>query len=57
MEEPKPPELTTFFWSMLAYVEQLGAEYRDSATPPQRKEELRRELIRIYREAKDFQCR
>jgi len=41
--------MTTLLLSVHAQVDQMGAELNDPETPPERKEEIRRQLSLLYR--------
>lgn len=47
-------DLTATLWEMMAYVDQLAAEYKDPETPILRKIELRVQLQSLYEVLKEF---
>ena len=46
--------MTTLFARATAKVDQLGAEMKDPNTTPERRAEIRRQLIALYDELKNY---
>lgn len=44
-----PTDLTIVLWQLTAYVDQMGAEYLDPNTLPERKKDLHGQLHDLYK--------